>query len=71
VPDLAESFRQIDPVTYEAVLRPGLQFHDGTALSAEDVVATYDTLRNPRLHSPLASRFDELSQVSAVDAPPR
>jgi len=68
VPDLAESFRQIDPVTYEAVLRPGLQFHDGTTVSAEDVVATYDTLRDPRLHSPLASRFDELSQVSAVDA---
>ena len=30
VPDLAESFRQLDPLTYEAVLRPGLQFHDGT-----------------------------------------
>jgi peptide/nickel transport system substrate-binding protein len=68
VPDLAESFRQVDPVTYEAVLRPELQFDDGTALTAEDVVATYDTLRDRRLHSPLASRYDELAQVSALDA---
>ncbi len=67
VPDLAESFTQIDPLTYEAVLRPGLHFHDGTPLTAEDVVATYDTLRDPRFHSPLASRFRELAQVSALD----
>ena len=68
VPDLAESFQQIDPLTYEAVLRSGLQFHDGTPLTAEDVAATYDTLRDRRLHSPLASRYDELAAVTALDA---
>jgi len=68
VPDLAESFSQIDPLTYEAVLRPGLQFHDGTPLTAEDVAATYDSLRDRRFHSPLASRYDELAEVTALDA---
>jgi len=68
VPDLAETFGQLDAVTYEAVLRPGLRFHDGTPVTAAEVVATYETLRDPRFHSPLASRFGELAQVSAVDA---
>ncbi len=37
-PGLAESWRIIDPLTWEFTLRHGVTFHDGTPLTAEDVV---------------------------------
>lgn len=44
VPEIAESFEQIDGVTYEAKIRPGIKFQDGSELTAEDVKFTYDRL---------------------------
>ncbi|MCH4813844.1 ABC transporter substrate-binding protein [Halomonas neptunia] len=41
-PHLAESFRFIDDTTLEFVLRPGVKFHNGQELTADDVVATVD-----------------------------
>ena len=67
VPDLAESLQEVDPLTYEAVLRPGLHFHDGTPVEAADVVATFDSLRDPHLKSPLAGRYENLDKVIAAD----
>ncbi len=36
-PGLAESWRSIDPLTWEFKLRPGVTFHDGSPLTARDV----------------------------------
>lgn len=44
VPEIAESFTQIDAVTWEAKIRPGITFHDGSPLTAEDVAFTFDRL---------------------------
>ncbi|WP_239576915.1 ABC transporter substrate-binding protein [Archangium primigenium] len=68
VPDLAESFRELGPTLVEFTLRPGLTFHDGGALTAEDVKATYDSVRDPALGSPRADRYAALARVEAVDA---
>jgi peptide/nickel transport system substrate-binding protein len=38
VPGLAVSWRAVDPTTWEFRLRRGVRFHDGTELTAEDVV---------------------------------
>lgn len=38
VPGLAESWRAVDATTWEFRLRKGVKFHDGTDLTAEDVV---------------------------------
>ncbi len=43
-PELAESFTQIDEVTYEATLHKGVMFHDGSEMTAEDVKFTFDRL---------------------------
>ncbi|MFL5354053.1 ABC transporter substrate-binding protein [Archangium sp.] len=68
VPDLAESFRELSPTLVEFTLRPGLTFHDGSALTAEDVKATYDSLWDAAIASPRAERFAALERVEVVDA---
>jgi peptide/nickel transport system substrate-binding protein len=47
VPGLATSWRMIDPLTWQFVLREGVTFHDGTPLTAEDVVFSLDRARAP------------------------
>jgi len=42
VPALAESWRLIDDTTWEFKLRKGVKFHDGTELTAEDVIWSLD-----------------------------
>ena len=42
VPGLAESWRPIDPTTWEFRLRRGVRFHDGSELTAEDVAFSID-----------------------------
>ena len=44
VPEIAESITQIDPTTWEVVIRKGIKFHDGSELTAEDVKFTFDRL---------------------------
>jgi peptide/nickel transport system substrate-binding protein len=67
VPSLAESFRTLSPTMVEFRLRPGLTFHDGTALTAEDVKATYDGMRDRALQSPRAERYEPIERVEVVD----
>jgi peptide/nickel transport system substrate-binding protein len=48
IPGLAVSWRAIDPTTWEFKLRRGVLFHDGTQLTAEDVVFSIErTLKVP------------------------
>ena len=48
VPGLALSWRALDPTTWEFKLRRGVRFHDGSELTAEDVVFSIErTLKVP------------------------
>jgi len=42
IPDLAESWKTVDPTTWEFKLRKGVKFHDGSDFTAADVVFSYD-----------------------------
>jgi peptide/nickel transport system substrate-binding protein len=44
VPEIAESWTQTSPTTFEFVIRKGIKFHDGSELTAEDVKFTLDRL---------------------------
>jgi peptide/nickel transport system substrate-binding protein len=67
VPALSESFQQLTPTLVEFTLRPGLTFHDGTALTAEDVRATYEGVLDPALRSAKAGRYETIERVEVVD----
>ncbi len=44
VPEIMESFRQVDALTYEGKLRKNVKFHSGDPLTAEDIKFTFDRL---------------------------
>lgn len=68
VGDLAESWK-IDEQgkVYTVVLRPGLKWHDGKELTAEDVAFTFHTIQNPDAKSPLFHAWQGID-VKANDA---
>lgn len=66
VPDLAKSYTvSEDQKTYTVVLRDDARFHNGTAVKADDVVFTIQSIQQPAYRSPLAISFRgvEASQV--------
>jgi len=46
VPELAESWRTIDPTTWEFKLRRNVKFHDGTPFTADDVIFSFERAPN-------------------------
>jgi peptide/nickel transport system substrate-binding protein len=68
VGNLAESWSTDDrEVTYTVKLREHIKWHDGTPLTAEDVVFTYKTIQNADAQSPLFNSWQKIS-VEAADA---
>src|SRR5688572_7985501 len=48
VPELATSWSQPTPTTYEFELRTDIKWHDGQALTADDVIYTIGWLTDPK-----------------------
>ena len=78
-PGLAESWRRVDDRTVEFTLREGVRFHDGDALTAEDVAFSFSPARmwggaeGPRNPPPasvaIARRiFPGFERIEVVDA---
>ena len=67
-PALAESWTQVSPTVWVFRLRRNVRFHDGTPLTADDVVFTYTTILDPALRAPLRTLYTPIARVEAVDA---
>ncbi len=57
-----------DGLTYTFTLAENVKFHDGSALTADDVVWTFDRLRDPSLKFPTADLYSNINSVAAVDS---
>lgn len=66
-PLLAESWEQPDDMTYIFKLREGVTFHDGSDLTAEDVVFTYERVMDEDLGSSRRPDFLPVESVEAID----
>jgi peptide/nickel transport system substrate-binding protein len=64
-PFLAKSVTTIDDKTFLITLRENLTFHDGSPLTAEDVVYTYQDIGTPDVASPHAEKFDYVKSITA------
>lgn len=66
-PGLAESLEPISDTVWEAKIREGVLFHDGTELNAEVVKANLDRVRDPKMGSPLSFLFGMVEEVTVAD----
>jgi peptide/nickel transport system substrate-binding protein len=68
-PGLATAMPEPDATltTWTVELRDGVTFSDGTAFDAADVVAAYDAVRDPATGSPLATDYEMVESVTALD----
>ncbi|WP_232287751.1 ABC transporter substrate-binding protein [Verminephrobacter eiseniae] len=65
-PGLATSWKVIDEHTWEFKLRPGVKFHDGSVLTAQDVKFSLE--RVPKAAGPDAGLVINTRNISKVDA---
>lgn len=66
VPDLATEWQSPDAGTWTFTLRDDVVFSDGRPLTADDVVFSFDRLRDPDFGSPAISIFGGIEEVEAV-----
>lgn len=64
---LLEGWKQVNPRTWEFRLRPGILFHDGGELGANDVVFSLNRILDPQVNSPRRHDFSELHEIVALD----
>ncbi len=67
VPDLAESWDSPDGKTWTFALRRGAHFSNGRPVSAQDVVFSFNRLRDPKLGTPVVDLFRSIREVRALD----
>lgn len=65
VPALAESWENPDPTTWVFHIREGVTFHDGSALTSADVVASLQRVID--LEGPLSGSFTSVTGIEATD----
>jgi peptide/nickel transport system substrate-binding protein len=68
VPALAVSWTSSpDSKVWTFHLRSGVKFHDGSAFDANDVVYSFDRIKDPKLESPVTTMLSYVEKVEAVD----
>ncbi len=67
VPDLAESYKVEPDGSLEFKLHANVKFHDGSAMTSEDVKFTLERLLDDKFASPNRSKVSAIDQVTAVD----
>ncbi|MDP2858304.1 MAG: glutathione ABC transporter substrate-binding protein [Bacillota bacterium] len=67
IPSLATKWEQPDGKTIKFTLRKDVKFHDGTALTAKDVVFSISRLLDPTTKSPAAYLLNMIDTIKADD----
>jgi peptide/nickel transport system substrate-binding protein len=66
-PGLAESWRTVNPTTWEFRLRRGVKFHDGSDMTAEDVAASIRRMQTLSGPNPTRIYVRRVQEVRIVD----
>src|SRR6056297_3832965 len=65
-PDLAASWEFTDPTTLVFELNEGVTFHNGQALTADDVAYTFETLLQEDFGAPRRSLYTPIESIDVV-----
>lgn len=66
VPQVASAWTYRTPTEIEFTIRSDIRFHDGTALTPEDVVYSVKRITDPAFKSPQLSQFDSIKDARVV-----
>jgi len=66
-PALAKSWEATDDTTYVYELREGVTFHDGSEMTADDVIASANLTLRDKAKSPLAWMFGAVDNFEKID----
>jgi peptide/nickel transport system substrate-binding protein len=67
VPDLATRFETQDSINYLAEIPPGVTFHDGREMTADDVAYTFRRFLDPEVGSGRRGAYTALAGVDVLD----
>jgi peptide/nickel transport system substrate-binding protein len=67
IPWLAESWRLVNPTTWEFKIRKGVKFHNGEDVDADAVKFSLDRIRDPELKGRQAGYFRLITAIDVVD----
>jgi peptide/nickel transport system substrate-binding protein len=68
VPALAESWKRLNPTTWQFALRKGVKFHNGDDFNAESVKFTLDRAINPETKATISSELSTIADTEIVDS---
>lgn len=67
-PGLAESWKNVDPTTWDITLRQGVTFHDGSPLTVEDVIWSLERADEvPNSPAPYTDQVAAIAKLDKVD----
>jgi peptide/nickel transport system substrate-binding protein len=66
VPNLAESLKPVDDVTWELRLRPNIRFHNGEPVDAKAVKFTVERIFQPEIKSPYRAMFTWVKEMEVL-----
>ncbi|CAN7670820.1 ABC transporter substrate-binding protein [Bosea sp. LjRoot237] len=66
VPQVAISWKYLSDTEIEFELRPDIIFHDGSKLTADDVVFSVKRITDPKFGSPQLGQFDKITNATAL-----
>jgi peptide/nickel transport system substrate-binding protein len=67
VPALAESWKRLNPTTWQFALRKGVKFHNGDDFNADAVKFTLDRAIHPETKATIISELSTIARVDVVD----
>lgn len=67
VPQIATGWQQLSDTELELTIREGVTFHDGSALTPEDVVFSVKRITDPEFGSPQLGQFNQITDARVVD----
>lgn len=67
VPSLATSWQRVNDLTLELKLRAGVEFHDGSTMTSEDVKFTFDRVLNPEQGGEARGYFSGIETIETPD----
>jgi len=67
VPQIATKWEQTSDTELTLTIREGVKFHDGSALTAEDVAFSVKRITSPDLGSPQLGQFNQIIDAKVID----